>query len=312
MSKPRIGITIGDPSGIGPEVVEKAVNSLEVNKLCTPVVIGCGRFLCAKRRSTRSRAEFVDVGCPDISSVSPGKYSAATGLASFRFLERSIYLLKQKKIAAVATAPISKEALRLAGINYSGHTEFFADYTGTKDYAMLMVAGPLRAVMATRHLPLSEVAKNITPQSIVSTALLARRFLIEKFKIKDPRLAVCALNPHAGENGLLGKEEGLIIEPAVKLLLKLKVRAAGPLPADSAWLKVKRKEFDLLVGMYHDQVMIPLKVLNPEKIVNITAGLPFIRTSPGHGTGFDIAGKNVANPSSMIEAIKVAAALCKN
>ena len=310
MVKPRIGITIGDPAGIGPEIVKKAVNSLEIRKICMPVVIGYAGLISGERPSIRrAQAEFVDVRCGNISAVRPGKYSAFTGLASFKFLERSIELLKQKKIDAVVTAPISKEALKLAGIKYSGHTELFADYTGTKDFAMLMAAGPLRAVMVTRHMPLSDVAKSITSRNIVSAALLTRRFLIERFKIRAPRLAVCALNPHAGENGLLGKEEGLIISPAVKQLIKKKALAVGPLPADSAWLKLKRGEFDLLVGMYHDQVMIPLKTLSPEKIVNITVGLPFIRTSPGHGTGFDIAGKNIADPSSMIEAIKTAVEL---
>ena len=311
MGKPRIGITIGDPAGIGPEIVKKAIESLEIKKVCTPVVIGCGFSIFGDRLLKRSSGtDYADVSCENISSIVPGKVSASAGLASFRFLERSIELLEQGKIDAVVTAPISKEALKLAGIKYSGHTEFFADYTRTKDYAMLMAAGDLRAVMVTRHMPLSEVSKNITAGMIVSASKLTRRFLAEKFKIKDPRLVVCALNPHAGESGLLGKEEGSIITPAVRSLLNKKIRVVGPLPADSAWHKMVTGEFDLLVGMYHDQVMIPLKCLSPEKIVNITVGLPFIRTSPGHGTAFDIAGKNMADPASMIEAIKTAAKLC--
>ncbi len=240
------------------------------------------------------------------SAVKTGKFSRVTGAMSYLWLKRSIELAKSGRVNAIVTAPISKEALHLAGINYSGHTEILADLTKTKNYAMLMVSESLRAVMVTRHIPLSGVSKEITKEKITSTALLLNGFLRARYKIKNPRIGVSALNPHAGEGGILGSEEGKVIFPAVLELKKKNINVSGPLPVDSAWLKMKEGEFDLLVCMYHDQVMIPLKSICPEKIVNITCGLPFIRTSPGHGTAFDIAGRNIADERPMVEAIKAA------
>ncbi len=312
MAKPTVGITIGDPSGIGPEITLKAIMHPKIRKVCKLVVIGSKTFLPGLKKSGKKTFyDFVEVPCPDLNKVVLGKFSSKTGLASYKFIAKAVELLKSRKIDALVTAPISKEALNLAGILYSGHTELLADFTQTKDFAMLMVANNFRTAMVTRHMPLQYACKNISAQNIVSITQLARKFLINKLKIKNPKIGICALNPHAGEGGLLGREEEDFIIPAIKKLKNKNIYVEGPIPADSAWLKMKNGKFDFLITMYHDQAMIPLKILEPEKIVNITIGLPFIRTSPGHGTAFDIAGKGKADPSSMIEAIKVAADLSR-
>ena len=202
----------------------------------------------------------------------------------------------------MVTAPVSKESFKLAGLNYSGHTEFLGKLTKTKNYCMMMICDNINSVMVTRHLPISKISSVLTKRDIVSTTKLSANF-IKKILKKDPKIIMCALNPHAGDNGILGNDEKKTIIPAIKKLKEQKYNIIGLYPVDVAWQKFLQNKYDLIVAMYHDQIMLPLKILNPKKIVNVTVGLPFIRTSPGHGTAFDIAGKNIADFSSMEEAI---------
>lgn len=310
MPLPRIVVTIGDPAGIGPEVTYKALSDPSIKKICRPLVIGSGIFFPAGIPKILGKNDFMDMPV-DGSKVMQGRNSATSGRASYEYVLAAVEMIKDGRADALVTAPISKAALMLAGVPYSGHTELLGALTGSGKFVMMMAAGSVRAAMVTRHMPVAETGKALTIESICDTVLVSVRFLEEKYGVKNLRAAVSALNPHAGEGGILGKEENAVIAPAVRLLKEKGVLAEGPVPADSLWAKLLKKEFDLGVFMYHDQVMIGLKASAPDKIVNITAGLPFIRTSPGHGTGFDIAGKNCADPRPMIEAIKTAVQLVK-
>jgi 4-hydroxythreonine-4-phosphate dehydrogenase len=311
MKKPRytelplIAITAGDPAGIGPEIVAKALRSPRVRAACRPVVIGDRRLF--KTAALPGVFRMIDVAVPRYASLRPGRPSPKTGRASYEYIVRAVELVRNREAEAIVTAPVSKAAVNSSGIAFKGHTELLAELSGTDEFAMLMIAGKLRTVMVTRHIPVAETGRRLTTRSIVRTALLAERSLRGEFGMRQPKLAIAALNPHAGEGGLLGGQESFIIEPAVRMLRAGGISAEGPLPADSAWIKLKAGKFDLLVTMYHDQAMIGLKCLAPDRIVNVTAGLPFVRTSPGHGTGFDIAGKDIADPRPMIEAILCAA-----
>jgi 4-hydroxythreonine-4-phosphate dehydrogenase len=251
-----------------------------------------------------------DIAGDIASRIKIGKISAASGESSYRYILKTVELVSSGDADAIVTAPISKEALKISGHDFEGHTELLAKLTHTKDFAMLMSAGKMNVVMVTRHTAVSEIGKKLSSAKIFTAARLAENFLRRSCGIKKPRVAVLALNPHAGESGLMGNEERSVIIPAIKKLVSKGIDAAGPLPSDSAWLKMKKNKFDLMVAMYHDQAMIGFKIISPESLVNVTVGLPFLRTSPGHGTAVDIAGRNVADPSSMAEAIKFAAKYC--
>lgn len=305
MGLPRIAITLGDPAGIGPEVVSKALAAPKVRACCRAIVVGDKR-LCAARKGVFS---FVDVPMAGYSALRPGGVSRAAGEAAYRWVRAACELIVAGGADAMVTAPLSKEALHRAGHHYDGHTELLAELTGSRHVAMLMAAGDLCSVMITRHVPLSNVSALLTSKDIADTIRLACDFLRRHAGLKDPRVVVCGVNPHAGEGGILGREEARVIAPAVKALVRAGHRVTGPIAADAAWRTAQEGQYDLVVTMYHDQTMIPLKVIAPERIVNITAGLPFVRTSPGHGTAFDIAGQNRADPRPMIEAILTAARL---
>ncbi|MDR1196030.1 MAG: 4-hydroxythreonine-4-phosphate dehydrogenase PdxA [Endomicrobium sp.] len=304
MSKPRIAITLGDPAGIGPEIVCRAVNSLKVQRVCSPVVFG----------DTQTLNEYFKAGknCELIASsfinkkIVCGKPSAVGGKAALGAIEKAVKYCMSGNAKALVTAPVSKESLKLAGVKYPGHTELLAALTKSKEAAMMMVCANICGVMVTRHIPLSTAHLNIKTKNIVKTVKLAHSFFKKRGK-KNIKTVLCALNPHAGDNGILGGEEKKYILPAYEILKKEGINISKPQPADSAWLKVKNGEYDLICAMYHDQMMIPLKCIDANKIVNVTAGLPFVRTSPGHGTAYDIAGKGKALPDSMIEAILYAA-----
>lgn len=309
MSKPKIAITIGDPAGIGPEIVLKAVNSLAVQRVCSPVVVGDKKvietYFNIEDFSSSQKAEFVfssDYG----ETFSLGEPSKVSGLIACDAIRKAVDMCLKKDVVSMVTAPVSKESFKYAGLQFSGHTEFLADLTDTEKYCMMMVCGDINSVMVTRHLPITEISKNLKMQDIVVTTQLAADF-IKKHLNKKPKIIMASLNPHAGDNGILGGEEKEIIIPAVDELKSEGYDICGLYPVDVAWAKYLKNKYDLIVAMYHDQVMLPLKILNPQKIVNVTAGLPFVRTSPGHGTAFDIAGKNIADESAMIEAIKFAA-----
>jgi len=306
MSKPRIAVTLGDIAGIGPEIVFKAANSRAVRKVCRPVIFGDRQSLFLYEKCSKSVFDFIVTS--NVGKVAIGKPSKKSGIAACKAIESAVKFCLDGKAEALVTAPVSKESFKLAGVKHAGHTELLADLTKSKEVAMLMSCGKIHGVMVTRHIPLAKVSKMLTIKKIADTVKLAACFLSasRNSSALSLRVALCSLNPHAGDNGILGKEEKNIIFPAYKIL-KRNINISKPLPADAAWLKTKNGEYDLICCMHHDQMMIPLKCIGAKKIVNVTAGLPFVRTSPGHGTAFDIAGKNSADPSAMIEAMLYAA-----
>ena len=303
MSKPKVAITIGDPAGIGPEIVYRATNSLRVQSVCSPVVVGdknvISKYFDIYKKS--NKIEFVFSSNYN-KKIQIGKSSKISGLIACDAIRQVAKMCMSKHTKSMVTAPVSKESFKLAGLNYSGHTEFLGKLTKTKNYCMMMICDNINSVMVTRHLPISKISSVLTKRDIVSTTKLSANF-IKKILNKDPKIIMCALNPHAGDNGILGNDEKKTIIPAIKKLKEQKYNIIGLYPVDVAWQKFLQNKYDLIVAMYHDQIMLPLKILNPKKIVNVTVGLPFIRTSPGHGTAFDIAGKNIADFSSMEEAI---------
>jgi 4-hydroxythreonine-4-phosphate dehydrogenase len=330
--KPIIAITMGDPAGIGPEIIVKALSkpsASRIARLCRPVVIGDRTLMEQTARRLKSSARFRSVTGPesagrgrtdiqviDLKNVGPLRRmgpGAAGGRASVEAIRAAVRLAMDRRVAAIVTAPISKEALHAAGFPYPGHTELLAELSGAKEVAMLMVSPPrskkdpgLRILLATTHLALRDLPRRLTRKRVQSAIRLANDAAVGLFKIHRPRLAVAGLNPHAGEGGLLGREEGEIIRPAVESARRNGIPVTGPKPADSLIRQAYDGQYDIVVAMYHDQALIPIKLLGFMRAVNITVGLPFIRTSPGHGTAYDIAGKGIADPGSLIEAIRLA------
>ena len=324
--RPRVGITMGDPAGIGPEVVLKAVAEEEVRAVCRPVIIGDAQVLAHNartldlqcgyeivRRDEELPAEFTDPIIYHLNNVQghiePGIESGTAGQAAAQYIEAAVELCAAGSIDAIATAPINKRALFLGGYGFPGHTEFLAHLTGTEQYAMGFVAANLRVVLLSTHVPLSEAIRLVTRERFERTIRLADHEL-HRWGIERPRIAVAALNPHGAEGGLFGIEEASEILPAVEACKTTEgINVSGPFSADTIFLRASRGEFDAVVACYHDQAMIPVKCLSFGEAVNVTLGLPFIRTSVDHGTAFDIAGKGIAEHSSMIAAIKLAAEL---
>lgn len=323
---PRIGITMGDPAGIGPEVVLKAVAEAEIRRVCVPVLIADAQLLAhtARTLDLQSGYDIIrrDEKLPDkISepvifhldniegSIEPGIESAAAGKAAAGYIEAAVQLCAAGSIDAIATAPINKRALFLGGYSFPGHTEFLAHLTGAEEYAMAFVAANLRIVLLSTHVPLAQAIRMVERDRLVKTINLAHREL-QRWGIAQPRLAVAALNPHGAEGGLFGVEEAAEIVPAIEECRQSgEINVHGPFSADTVFLRASRGEFDAVIACYHDQAMIPVKCLSFGEAVNVTLGLPFIRTSVDHGTAFDIAGKGVAEHSSMVAAIKLAAEL---
>ena len=323
---PRIGITMGDPAGIGPEVVLKAVAEEEVRAVCRPVIIGDAQLLAHNARTldlqcgydiVRRDERLPDQGDEPVifhldniqGHVEPGIESGAAGRAAAGYIEAAVELCAAGDIDAIATAPINKRALFLGGYSFPGHTEFLAHLTGIDDYAMGFVAANLRIVLISTHVPLSEAIRLVRRERFEKTIRLADHEL-RRWGIARPRIAVAALNPHGAEGGLFGIEEASEIMPAVEACRAIDgINVSGPFSADTVFLRASRGEFDAVVACYHDQAMIPVKCLSFGEAVNVTLGLPFIRTSVDHGTAFDIAGKGIAEHSSMVAAIKLAAEL---
>jgi 4-hydroxythreonine-4-phosphate dehydrogenase len=286
MPLPRIGITEGDPSGIGPEISEKAAADPRVRAVCEPVLYG-----------SDDRARFV-----------PGRLSAEAGRAAYEAIGRALRDAQAGAIAGMTTAPINKEALALAGLKWRGHTDMLAELTGATRVAMMFYAERLRVVLATIHVPLAEVPRLLTPDLLYNVMELTAQEL-PKFGFPKPRLALAGLNPHAGEHGILGSEEQTVLEPTVARARASGIDVAGPYPADTVFVRALGGEFDAVIACYHDQGLIPVKLVAFGQAVNVTLGLPVIRTSVDHGTAFDIAGRGVANPESMIQAVLLAARL---
>ncbi len=314
---------MGDPSGIGPEVCLKALLDPTVDDCCDAVVIGDASVLRAEAEKLGVVGKLqliVDVAELDRASggvsvmdlrlcltpPGPGAFSAATGQASLAYIERAIELARRGSFDGVVTAPISKKALDLAGCTFPGHTEIFAERTGTKRYAMLMYSERMSVALVTCHQPLRSVPDTLTVEGIVETGELLHETLL-RLRGNAPRIACLGLNPHAGEGGVLGAEDGALIAPAIERLRELGLDVEGPLPPDTAFTPAALSRFDGHLCMYHDQGLIPFKMLCMEEGINMTMGLPFVRTSPDHGTAFDIAGKGVASPASMVSAIRLAA-----
>jgi 4-hydroxythreonine-4-phosphate dehydrogenase len=286
--KPRVAITVGDPSGIGPEIAEKAARDPRVLEVCDPIV-----YAPAADRT-----------------FDPGVLSAAAGRAAYDLILRAVGDAQHGAVDAVATAPVNKEAFRLAGLRWAGHTDLLAHLTGAEHVAMMFHSETLRVVLATVHIPLAEVPRALTRRTLESTIALTAREL-PRFGIAAPRIAVAGLNPHAGEHGLFGHEEQRVIEPAVAACRAQGIDVAGPFPADTLFLRAMRGVFDVVVACYHDQGLIPVKLAAFGEAVNVTLGLPIVRTSVDHGTAFDIAGRGIADPGSMIAAVRLAARLAR-
>ena len=326
MQKKIIGISLGDPAGIGPEILIKAFPEITKLKKHLPLVVGDTSVIVRnlKYAGLKYRLKSVKVmGDIDENALNIyetsvlsdekfpiGKDSAVCGNASFTYVQKAVDLWKQKMISALVTLPISKKAWHLAGKFYSGHTEFLASELNAKKYAMIMEAGTIRVLLVTTHIPFKEVPVILTRDLIVDKVMTVYKFLLG-IGIKTPVIVVSSLNPHGGEGGLLGTEEEKVIKPAISLLNKRSIRCTGPFPADAVFKKALEEKTDLIVAMYHDQALIPLKTFFHSRLVNYTAGLEMIRTSPGHGTGFDIAYSNKADPSSFIQSYKKAAYLVK-
>jgi 4-hydroxythreonine-4-phosphate dehydrogenase len=317
---------MGDPAGIGPEVVLKAVAEEEIQRICLPIIVGDAQLLAHTARTLDLQCgyDIVRLGEPlpeqapgplifhldNINGViEPGVESGAAGKAAGAYIEAAVELCAAGSVDAIATAPINKRSLFLGGYSFPGHTEFLAHLTGSEEYAMAFVAANLRIVLISTHVPLAEAITLVKKDLIVRTINLTNREL-KRWGIEWPRLAVAALNPHGAEGGLFGMEETSEIGPAVVECRNTEeINVEGPYSADTVFLRASRGEFDAVIACYHDQAMIPVKCLSFGEAVNVTLGLPFIRTSVDHGTAFDIAGKGVAEHSSMVAAIKLAAEL---
>ena len=320
----KIAITMGEPGGVGPEVIVKAMYCAEIRDYCDPVIVGDAGIM-------REAAELT--GLPmkvrvisNISDLSPeagvievlavksdadfrrGAPSKGAGRSVVKYIKKAVTLALRNEVSAVVTAPISKESLKMAGYEWPGHTELFAGLTNTKEFAMMFVSDELKIILSTIHIPLKDVPKKINERLIFRTIMLAKKGA-DMLGIGNPRIAVAGLNPHAGESGIMGNEELRVIVPAINRARDKAINVSGPFPPDVVFHKAYNGEFDIIVCMYHDQGLIPFKMLAFDTGVNVTVGLPIIRTSPDHGMAFDIAWKNRANPSSMLEAIKLATKL---
>ncbi|MEK4356856.1 4-hydroxythreonine-4-phosphate dehydrogenase PdxA [Paenibacillus sp. FSL M7-1455] len=326
--KPVIGITMGDGAGVGPEIILKSLKNREIYDLCDPLVIGDSKILDRAKSYVNSDLEvqtvtedqlgrlayeFGTVYCLDLDLLSAdlplGQVSAEAGHAAFEYLAKAIDLAKKQQIDAICTAPLNKEALHKGGHQYPGHTEILADLTDTSEFSMMLSAPNLKVIHVTTHVGLIDAVKMINPERVYRVIQLAHETLT-KSGIENPRIAVCGINPHAGENGLFGYgEEEEKVVPGVKKAQEEGINAVGPLPADTLFFRTVRGDFDIVVAMYHDQGHGPVKVLGLDAGVNITVGLPIIRTSVDHGTAFDIAGKGIVEEKSMMEAIRQAVEL---
>jgi len=291
-AKPRVGITVGDPAGIGPEIALKAAADPAVLEVCEPCLYG-------PHHDT------------DLEAFVPGQLSAEAGRVACEAIARAVEDVRLGRLDAIATAPINKEAFALAEIPFKGHTDLLAMLTKSGRAVMMFHSEPLRVVLATVHVPLRDVPGLLTPELIDSVIDIAAREM-PRFGYRSPRLALAGLNPHAGEHGLIGGEDDAVLRPGVERARARDIDISGPWPGDTVFGRAARGEFDAVIACYHDQGLIPVKLLAFGRAVNVTLGLPIIRTSVDHGTAFDIAGKGIADPASLIEAVKLAARLVRS
>ncbi len=330
MTKPIIAITMGDPCGIGPEVIVKGLLNKEIYEKCRPFVVGNAAWLtdaasrfapvltvlpikavsqaCFKERTI----EVLDERQEDPSSLKYGVTSPLAASVAFHAIRDAAQLALLNEIDGMTTAPIHKEGMKAIGFAYPGHTEFLASFAKTDRFGMMMVGGGLKIILTTIHLSLREAILQLRKERIFEAIDLADAALKRDFGVRAPKIAVAALNPHAGERGIFGDEEKREVIPAVEMGLKEGIDVSGPYPADTLFYQLKQGKFDAAVALYHDQALIPIKLLSFGGGVNVTVGLPFIRTSVDHGTAYDIAGRGVANPGSLREALSLSASMAKN
>jgi 4-hydroxythreonine-4-phosphate dehydrogenase len=322
---PRIAVTMGDPAGIGPEVIVKALSDRGTFALCRPIVLGdrgimeravklLGASIEVNEMATAGEQHYRQgaINLLPLSSIrlEEARYGAPSpscGRAMYAYIAEAVRLAAQGEVDAITTAPIHKKALADAGYSYPGHTELLAELTGTKHYAMMLAGEKLRVVPVTIHCALRDVFRLLTTEKIVTAIRITHRSLQEYFNLPQPKIAVAALNPHAGEEGLFGDEEETLIAPALEQARALGIRVSGPLPPDTLFYHAAAGRYDAVICMYHDQALIPLKLLHFDEAVNVTLGLPIIRTSVDHGTAYDIAGTGRAHPASLVNALKMAA-----
>ncbi len=323
--RPVLGLTMGDPAGVGPEVIVRALAEQEVYDICRPLVLGDAgairqalhtlRLDLAVQTLASGEAPEGNAGVIEVLPLSelqpedliPGRPTAEGGAASGRYIETAARMAMNGRLQGMVTAPISKENLNRGGYRYQGHTQMLAHLADGAEVVMMLAGPKLRVVLATIHIPLKDVPETLTSDQIVDTARITNRCLKKYFGLAEPRLAAAALNPHGGEGGMFGREDEEIIMPAVSEARSLGMDIKGPYPADTVFYRAVQGEFDVVVCMYHDQGLIPLKLLHFRDGVNVTLGLPFIRTSVDHGTAFDIAGQGLADHTSMVCAVRMAA-----
>ncbi|MCE5299669.1 MAG: 4-hydroxythreonine-4-phosphate dehydrogenase PdxA [Spirochaetia bacterium] len=331
MKRLKIAITMGDPAGIGPEIIAKMHLLHDVYKEADVFVIGdlfpmlsAQRTISAKLNikpitninnmsRDKNTINLLDMKILKLDDYCISESSPKAGMASFLYLKKAIELAHSKKIDGFVTAPINKHSLHLAGLKYPGHTEILAEFTKTKDFAMMLMSDKLRVVLATTHCAIADVPKKINTADLVRRLKLIDLSLRKDFGLIKPSIAVCGLNPHAGEQGAFGREEIMVISPAIKKARALGINADGPHPADTLFERVvNHRTHDAVLAMYHDQGLVPLKMLSFETGVNVTLGLPIVRTSPDHGTAYDIAGTGKAHEGSMWSAFETAVLMAKN
>jgi 4-hydroxythreonine-4-phosphate dehydrogenase len=322
MTQPLIAVTMGDPAGIGPEIIARAFDEEDFREENRAIVIGDAAILerAARLQDLALRANVVaepedarfEPGSVNVISETElpgdlpfGELDARAGDAAFRYLERATGLAGEGRVGAIATAPLNKEAMHLAGYKYPGHTEILAELTGTKDYAMMLVTDELKVIHVSTHVSLKEAIVRARPERELAVIRLAHESL-RKLGVESPRVAVAGLNPHAGENGLFGTEDAEQIAPAVAAAVDEGIDATGPHPPDTVMMRARMGAFDIVVVQYHDQGHIPIKLMGFDTGVNVTVGLPFFRTSVDHGTAFDIAGTGKADPTSLRAALALA------
>lgn len=339
--RPVVAITVGDCNGIGPEVVLKSLAHETVRSACTPILVGpASAFLfyarrlkielelqpvsmdhgdthaikesLTFRRSSVPIIPIVESSALPLSAISPGKITAKAGRVAARAIEEAVRLARVGIAKAIVTAPVSKKAIHQARLSFPGQTEMLQHLTRSPHVAMMLVSKTMRVALATTHLPIRNVPKTLSRRLLRERIKTINDALVTDWRISKPKLAVLGLNPHAGEEGDLGMEDKVLIKPVIKQMRARKMNVEGPFPADSFFGTYKPGMFDAIIAMYHDQGLIPLKMSSFGKGVNVSVGLPIVRTSPDHGTAFDIAGKGIANPGSMIEAIKLAVDIAKN
>jgi 4-hydroxythreonine-4-phosphate dehydrogenase len=327
--KPLIAITMGDPAGIGPEIIAKVFDTGEIFSLCSPFVVGDAGVMKKLIEEMRLPVTVRSITTPQDADPIQGKLDLldlknvklvahkwglphkSSGTAVVDYIKKAVDLCMKNEADAIVTAPINKEMMNAAGHHYAGHTELLAHLTNTKEFGMLFVGGGLRVILVTIHVALKDVAGHVNTKNVLKILRLAHTAM-KQFGIESPRIGVAALNPHAGEGKLFGSEEWDEILPAVIKARQEGIHASDPIPADTLFYKARNNHYDIVVAMYHDQGLAPLKMLAFGNAVNVTVGLPIIRTSVDHGTAYDIAGKGCADPASLLEAVKLAAQMSKN